>query len=406
MTAENGGQGVGGQTGEPGASQPAPKKPELPSPDEPRSKLDTVLGWLGAFLSGMPLLLLGAVLGGYAIAYATDPEGSQTLTKATAWLVALGLALVIFYVLVRQFFRYRLNQLWAEFEGSGIWGSLAQVGGKWLGWEATNGKDKARAVGSVRKLGHLVVAFATMSAAFAGFVALLGSVVALATFMMLSQQNWLIGQQNKLIGDQTDVAREQRELLKSQNSIMKDQANKTHLWAIYTLEGTHAARSDSVRELAAMGYKTFPGIDLGSAQLSGARLRGAIFSQGKLRYARFRDKTDLTGANFSGAHLEQAEFQEAVLRHADFKGADLTGAHLEKADLTRAQLEGVKLRGAFLEGANLEGALVGSTDWIEATSKIATWPDAKRWKIGETVHRSRGLPDLFRITQAAPDTPR
>jgi len=112
---------------------------------------------------------------------------------------------------------------------------------------------------------------------------------------------------------------------------------------------------------------------------SGRNLTGAVFTQCRLRAARFDDcrmslailsRVDATGASFAGADLKGADLTDAILRRVDFRGADLqvqmvtlpdgttrewpvraSNAKLNEADFTGAQLAGLLAVGAELTGA-------------------------------------------------------
>ncbi len=72
-------------------------------------------------------------------------------------------------------------------------------------------------------------------------------------------------------------------------------------------------------------------------------------------------KTDLEGADFSGAVLVGASFMQANLKNADFAGADLTGADMRGADLYKANFTE-----AVLTGVNFENASMDETVLVDA----------------------------------------
>jgi Pentapeptide repeats (8 copies) len=85
-------------------------------------------------------------------------------------------------------------------------------------------------------------------------------------------------------------------------------------------------------------------------------------------------RTDLPGANLTGAHLEEAQLWQAYLEEAELwgahlEGATLWGAFLKGAILTGAHLGGVHLDHAYLERAHLEGAINLT---VEQLSKVRT----------------------------------
>jgi uncharacterized protein YjbI with pentapeptide repeats len=128
-------------------------------------------------------------------------------------------------------------------------------------------------------------------------------------------------------------------------------------------------------------------VDLSGADLTEAYLREArlvntnLGVQGPL--TPHVERTDLSGANLSGAILLGANLQAAILEGADLSGAlvgstdpnlpwhpenaDFEGADLSDADLSGAELVAVDLREANLDGANLEDA-----DLSEANLEGAT----------------------------------
>ncbi|MBI1206625.1 MAG: protein kinase, partial [Azospirillum sp.] len=72
---------------------------------------------------------------------------------------------------------------------------------------------------------------------------------------------------------------------------------------------------------------------LGTVNMAGAELAGAVFSC-----------SDLLGADFSSANLFCADFAGANLRYARFDNCDLRGARFDNADLTGSSLEGADCR--------------------------------------------------------------
>jgi hypothetical protein len=102
------------------------------------------------------------------------------------------------------------------------------------------------------------------------------------------------------------------------------------------------------------------GANLQGARLSGANLQGADLSDANLQGALLSDANLqgalLIGANLQGAWLTNATLQDALLIGAKLQGALLGGANLQGAVLSDANLQGALLGGASLQGANLEGA--------------------------------------------------
>ena len=111
-----------------------------------------------------------------------------------------------------------------------------------------------------------------------------------------------------------------------------------------------------------------PGIvpDLTKSDLVGADLTGAILYltdlvDADLRGARLRG-ANLTEANLVGANLQGAGLMEAPLERADLGGANLRDAKLMQADLRDANLNKANLSGANLFGANLQDVMLVETD--------------------------------------------
>ncbi|MGW2542290.1 pentapeptide repeat-containing protein [Kitasatospora sp. NPDC001574] len=103
------------------------------------------------------------------------------------------------------------------------------------------------------------------------------------------------------------------------------------------------------------------GANLSKAHLEGANLvhahlEGAILAEAHLEKANMV-VIHLEEANLVGAHLEEAMLIAAHLERANLDGAHLVGSHLEMAHMDGASLEGARLIGAHLDGTRLEGAL-------------------------------------------------
>src|SRR5690348_15917567 len=75
---------------------------------------------------------------------------------------------------------------------------------------------------------------------------------------------------------------------------------------------------------------------------------------------------DLYGADLRGAVLDKASFSNGLLRAADLRGASLRKAFFSDADLQGANLSGADLRGAYLGGAKLGSATFAETNFGEA----------------------------------------
>lgn len=117
---------------------------------------------------------------------------------------------------------------------------------------------------------------------------------------------------------------------------------------------------------------------LKEADLTGARLDGALFAKARAENARF-DGASLGGAMFPEASLPGASFEGARAVTSVWSRADLTGANLARMDASRgvfihARLAGADVSGASfvsaqlhgveesLEGADVRGAQ-GTIDW-------------------------------------------
>ncbi len=112
------------------------------------------------------------------------------------------------------------------------------------------------------------------------------------------------------------------------------------------------------------------GMSFVGADLTGAMLKGADFSD-----SRFRNAV-LTGANLEGANLAGTDFQGAELSHADFRGANVRDSCFHDASLLGADLTGTigllsgQLSGAVLASAKLPdnvGGFEGLTNVTEAS---------------------------------------
>ena len=68
------------------------------------------------------------------------------------------------------------------------------------------------------------------------------------------------------------------------------------------------------------------------------------------------NKSNLRGADLSGAYLRDADLRGAYLSGANLRGAYLSGADLSGAYLRDADLRDADLSGAYLSGADLSGA--------------------------------------------------
>jgi uncharacterized protein YjbI with pentapeptide repeats len=117
------------------------------------------------------------------------------------------------------------------------------------------------------------------------------------------------------------------------------------------------------------------GADLSAANLyravlSGANLSGANLSRADLSRASL-SAADLFGADLFGAVLFGADLSGADLIGAELIGADLSRASLSAANLSRAELIGANLSRAVLSGANLSGANLSRADLFGAVLSAA-----------------------------------
>lgn len=97
--------------------------------------------------------------------------------------------------------------------------------------------------------------------------------------------------------------------------------------------------------------------DLRGADLSGANLKCARLYKADLREANLRDTylydADLTEANLHGVDLSKIQLTKASLYKADLSNANLSEAILSGADLRETDLSGTNLSHADLSGADL-----------------------------------------------------
>lgn len=94
------------------------------------------------------------------------------------------------------------------------------------------------------------------------------------------------------------------------------------------------------------------------------------------------NKSDLTGAIFSGANLERALLMGVKLSKADLTGANMKRAALNSADLTEANLAGATLYWTNLGDANLTGANLVGADLKGAIWRNTTCPDGSKTNTG------------------------
>lgn len=129
-------------------------------------------------------------------------------------------------------------------------------------------------------------------------------------------------------------------------------------------------KAEEFLEKYAMGVRDFNGVDLGEANLSGAKLNGVNLSQANLSVV------NLSGANLNTANLRYAKLNVARLSGAHLMGADLKGASLNVANLIRADLSHAILRKASLIRTELIRANLSHADLVQANLKNADLREA------------------------------
>ena len=103
------------------------------------------------------------------------------------------------------------------------------------------------------------------------------------------------------------------------------------------------------------------------SNLTGANLTGAILIGANLTGA-ILIGANLTGAILTGAYLFMANLSEAYLFMANLTGANLTGANLTGANLTKANLTGAKLLDAIIINCKFSNAIIDAyTNFSNAT---------------------------------------
>lgn len=128
------------------------------------------------------------------------------------------------------------------------------------------------------------------------------------------------------------------------------------------------------------------GIDLGEANLSGAKLYDVDFSNVNLRGADLYG-ADLKGCFFTKACLVSVIFRKANLNKARFDGADLLNADLTDAFLVEAMLDEAKNVPYYPLACPSEGAFIGwkkvvTDDGIAYLIKLEIPQDARRCSAG------------------------
>jgi uncharacterized protein YjbI with pentapeptide repeats len=135
------------------------------------------------------------------------------------------------------------------------------------------------------------------------------------------------------------------------------------------LDLRNAELEDTLLRWADLSGADLRGASLHSANLMGTDLRGANLQgvNAQMFYGTrsgiIEGRTDLRGADLSGADLRKADLRGVDLRKADLRGVDLREADLSEANLREANLSGADLMGAELREASL-------TDWICAAASL------------------------------------
>jgi hypothetical protein len=135
---------------------------------------------------------------------------------------------------------------------------------------------------------------------------------------------------------------------------------------------TLARESASASELNAQRDCWMRKVKSGTANLSGAYLKGVNLSKMDLSGRRFA-RADLSGADLSGTNLLFAN-----MNWANLSGANLSGADIRKASLVLADLSGANVNGAVSSGANLKNIKLADGNYIvrlRLTNMVCTMSD-------------------------------
>ncbi len=179
---------------------------------------------------------------------------------------------------------------------------------------------------------------------------------------------------------------------------------------------------------AALNKANFSQGFLKEARLTGAKLAGADFTHADLEGATF-EEAELTGANLGRSNVSGAKFAGANLQHSIFSIADMTSCNLSGTDLTEAAfpnalLLDANLSSAHLRGANLFFANLQESNVIQAAlseaymmstvmagldlSEATGLETVRHWgpsSVGiDTIYKSRGnIPEVFLRGCGVPD---
>ena len=186
-----------------------------------------------------------------------------------------------------------------------------------------------------------------------------------------------------------------------------------HILITYVRERAPWKEDGSARQ----GQLAKPAPDV-QAALTVIGRRKHAYKQGETQRLDLR-KTDLRGANLSGAHLEGAilsgvhlegailhgtNLKEAILREAHLENASLVGARLEKAYLGGARLDGAILRDAHLEDAYASEARLDGADLLGADLTGAFGLTWEQIKTARKDNRTR-LPNDLKAQRPSPGSP-
>ena len=120
------------------------------------------------------------------------------------------------------------------------------------------------------------------------------------------------------------------------------------------------------------------GVDLGDVRFESCNLYQSEFPQGRLRWAERSvfAECDLAGADLSEAKLGGALFSKANAAEANFERADLSGAMFPDATLVDAKFAGASARNSVWLRANLTNADFSNVDAWRGSFRNAVFKDA------------------------------
>lgn len=155
--------------------------------------------------------------------------------------------------------------------------------------------------------------------------------------------------------------------------------------AIVTVLGRRNAQREDPRQRLDLHETQLTGAYLGTANLAGANLEGAILcdadlaeanlSAANLESANLREaslyQANLSGANLRNTNWEHASLEDAILTRVDLSKANMNRACLWFADLSEARIAHATLGRAALGSANLTGATLDATNLGKADLRDA-----------------------------------